>query len=196
MDDEEHSYASLQEPIYRVETGNYEYRLILRCRQEARSKFAGLRSDVLEKMELLESKHARDLACQLKRFIQGLSTLGNDAIERLQMHPNLFPVEVDLKDSAFQYKSTTPLQTEDLSNEEYGGVEEAAEIKENVIQTDAMRRSNAEALIGNFENIDLNATSPTSNEDLLKELGLADIDLSVGCSFDLSTPLLQADLLN
>nr|CAG4644015.1 EOG090X07J4 [Lepidurus arcticus] len=26
MDDEEHSYASLQEPLYRVETGNYEYR--------------------------------------------------------------------------------------------------------------------------------------------------------------------------
>lgn len=54
MDDEEHSFTALQEPIYRVETGNYEYRLILRCRQEARAKFAGLRSDVLEKMELLE----------------------------------------------------------------------------------------------------------------------------------------------
>lgn len=26
MDDEEVSYASLQEPLYRVETGNYEYR--------------------------------------------------------------------------------------------------------------------------------------------------------------------------
>jgi PRKCA-binding protein len=73
MDDEEHSYAALQEPLYRVETGNYEYRLILRCRQEARSKFAQLRSDVLEKMELLESKHARDLTGQLKRFIGGLA---------------------------------------------------------------------------------------------------------------------------
>jgi hypothetical protein len=27
MDDEEHCYAALQEPLYRVETGNYEYRL-------------------------------------------------------------------------------------------------------------------------------------------------------------------------
>ena len=27
MDDEEYSYAALQEPLYRVETGNYEYRL-------------------------------------------------------------------------------------------------------------------------------------------------------------------------
>ena len=26
MDDEEYSYASMQEPLYRVETGNYEYR--------------------------------------------------------------------------------------------------------------------------------------------------------------------------
>lgn len=26
MDDEEQSYHSLQEPSYRVETGNYEYR--------------------------------------------------------------------------------------------------------------------------------------------------------------------------
>jgi hypothetical protein len=27
MDDEESSYAVLGEPLYRVETGNYEYRL-------------------------------------------------------------------------------------------------------------------------------------------------------------------------
>jgi len=26
MDDEEFNYASVQEPLYRVETGNYEYR--------------------------------------------------------------------------------------------------------------------------------------------------------------------------
>ena len=30
MDDEEYSYASLQEPLYRVETGNYEYRYVRR----------------------------------------------------------------------------------------------------------------------------------------------------------------------
>ena len=29
MDDEEYSYAQLQEPLYRVETGNYEYRLVV-----------------------------------------------------------------------------------------------------------------------------------------------------------------------
>ena len=68
MDDEEQSYHSLQEPSYRIETGNYEYRynnlkrfgwkminnvvynallrLVLRCRQDARARFAALRSDV------------------------------------------------------------------------------------------------------------------------------------------------------
>ena len=30
MDDEEYSYAALQEPLYRVETGNYEYRSVNR----------------------------------------------------------------------------------------------------------------------------------------------------------------------
>lgn len=191
MDDEEHSYAALQEPIYRVETGNYEYRLVLRCRQDARTKFAGLRSDVLEKMELLESKHARDLACQLKRFIQGLATLGNDAIERLQVNPNLFPVEVDLKDSAFQYKSTIALQAEGSSSDEYAVEEEAAEVTENIVPT-----KSSDNLIANFENIDLCPTSPSGNEDLLKELGLADIDLSVGCMFDTSASMKQGDLLN
>lgn len=43
MDDEEYSYAALHEPLYRVETGNYEYRLVLRCRQQARTVFAKLR---------------------------------------------------------------------------------------------------------------------------------------------------------
>ena len=82
MDDEEHSYAALQEPLYRAETGNYEYRwahpllfqtstpqlivahnligshsLVLRCRQEARKQFAKLRADVLVKIELLDNKH-------------------------------------------------------------------------------------------------------------------------------------------
>lgn len=188
MDDEEHGYAALQEPSYRVETGNYEYRLVLRCRQDARSKFAGLRSDVLEKMELLESKHARDLANQLKRFVQGLAQLGNDAIERLQVHPNLFPVEVDLKDGAFQYKSTQALQQRYLDGasgggdeDQYGVEEEAAEVIE---RPPVM--VNCEDILS-FENSELTAP-PTSGgtDDLLTELGLADIDLTVGCMFGMN----------
>ena len=56
MDDEEYSYAALQEPLYRVETGYYEYRLILRCRQLARQKFSKSRQDVLVKLELLDQE--------------------------------------------------------------------------------------------------------------------------------------------
>lgn len=31
MDDEEMQFAQLQEPLYRVETGNYEYRWVITC---------------------------------------------------------------------------------------------------------------------------------------------------------------------
>lgn len=48
---------AMGEPLYRVCTGNYEYRLVLRCRQEARARFAKMRKDVLEKIELLDQKH-------------------------------------------------------------------------------------------------------------------------------------------
>ncbi|GLV44859.1 Protein interacting with C kinase 1 [Carabus blaptoides fortunei] len=110
MDDEECSYAALQEQLYRVETGNYEYRLILRCRQVARSKFAKLRADVLVKMELLDNKHVQALGGHLAKLIKGLADLHNDTVELLS-GPALFPVEVDLSNSAFQYKSTTPVFT-------------------------------------------------------------------------------------
>ena len=36
------------------------FRLVLRCRQEARTRFAKMRSDVLVKMELLDQKHGKD----------------------------------------------------------------------------------------------------------------------------------------
>ena len=56
---------ALGEPLYRVSTGNYEYRLILRCRQEARARFSQMRKDVLEKMELLDQKHGEGLRAAL-----------------------------------------------------------------------------------------------------------------------------------
>lgn len=194
MDDEEHSYAALQEPLYRVETGNYEYRLILRCRQDARAKFARLRSDVLEKMELLESKHARDLAGQLKRFIDGLSVLGTDTVERLESVTNLFPVEVDLKSSAFQYKSIVlPTQQLDDNIEIHYG-------EEAVDGSDGNRMEDVGSLISGFDEIDLNCEDSKENDDLLRELGLADIDLSVesglGAFSAQSSDLLIPDLLN
>lgn len=57
LDDEEQEYHTVDEGLYRVETGNYEYRLMLRCRQEARQRFVQMRNDVMVKIELLDQKH-------------------------------------------------------------------------------------------------------------------------------------------
>ncbi|KAK9891897.1 hypothetical protein WA026_017382 [Henosepilachna vigintioctopunctata] len=128
MDDEECNYAALQEPLYRVETGNYEYRLILRCRQLARTKFAKLRSDVLVKMELLDSKHVQSLGGHLSKLIKGLSQMHSNQSE-IMSGPCLFPVEVDLTNNAFQYKSTTPI-TQDYEDDDEPCIENGEEVSE------------------------------------------------------------------
>uniref|UniRef100_A0A182YGR6 PRKCA-binding protein n=1 Tax=Anopheles stephensi TaxID=30069 RepID=A0A182YGR6_ANOST len=186
MDDEEHGYAAIQEPLYRVETGNYEYRLILRCRQDARL------NDVLEKIELLECKHARDLASQLRKFIEGLATLASETVERLESIPNLFPIEVDLKASAFQYKSAIKFQAEEYTDDEVPQAEEAIEQLESSksgksgetgeLGIESNGTESGAQLLGGFEEIDLSKGTSTaaSENDLLNELGLAGIDLSVG----------------
>ncbi|CRK96816.1 CLUMA_CG009985, isoform B, partial [Clunio marinus] len=128
MDDEEQSYSSIQEPLYRVETGNYEYRLILRCRQEARAKFAKLRNDVLEKIELLEAKHAQSLADNLKKLLEGLAKFTQDAVTKFETTKGLFPIEVDLKSDAFTYKSQNTFSSD--GTEEVEEVVQAEEAKE------------------------------------------------------------------
>ena len=40
-------------------------RLVLRCRAEARKRFAAMRSDVLVKLELLDNKHVQDIVHQV-----------------------------------------------------------------------------------------------------------------------------------
>ena len=95
MDDEEYTYQALQEPLYRVETGNYEYRLILRCRQEARKRFAALRSDVLVKLELLDQKHVQNVATQIIRIIASLAKFATNCHGHLNGNI-LFPIELDL----------------------------------------------------------------------------------------------------
>lgn len=69
-----------------------------------------MRADVLVKMELLDNKHVQALGGHLAKLIKGLADLHNDTVELLS-GPALFPVEVDLSNSAFQYKSTTPVFT-------------------------------------------------------------------------------------
>jgi len=102
MDDEEYSYAALQEPLYRVETGNYEYRLVLRCRQDARTRFAKMRSDVLVKMELLDQKHVQDIVFQLQRLVSAMARYHTDCHGVLKQ-ADVFPIEVDLTPSTFTY---------------------------------------------------------------------------------------------
>lgn len=115
MDDEEYTYQALQEPLYRVETGNYEYRLVLRCRQDARERFAKLRSDVLVKLELLDQKHVQDIVFQLQRLVSALSAFHSSSHEFMKDNV-LFPIEVDLsKSCTFQYQdpALSPYQDEE-----------------------------------------------------------------------------------
>ncbi|XP_016920647.1 PRKCA-binding protein isoform X3 [Apis cerana] len=132
LDDEEQSYAALQEPLYRVETGNYEYRLVLRCRQEARAKFAKLRSDVLVKLELLDNKHVQDVVWQMQKFAAGLAKYYSNARDLLSA-VMLFPVEVDLSHSAFQYKSTGPQVITDGEDIDEFESEEKTNINEDLL---------------------------------------------------------------
>lgn len=253
LDDEEQSYSSIQEPLYRVETGNYEYRLILRCRQDARIKFAKLRNDVLEKIELLEAKHAQNLADNLKRLLEGLAKFSVDSLEKFETTKNLFPIEVDLKDDAFEYKSNQNFSCDmtDEPEDEVIQAEEAQEHKKseanrkketlsddllNLMLPDTVNKSlfdsgttnddvnapiipninrnplsneslltdnglnsNTNTLIDGFESFNIQPTVQSkTNEDLLTELGLDDIDLAISknCESTSNKNMSIDDLLN
>ncbi|XP_030384057.1 PRKCA-binding protein isoform X2 [Scaptodrosophila lebanonensis] len=181
MDDEEHGFAALQEPLYRVETGNYEYRLILRCRQDARSKFARMRTDVLEKMELLECKHAMDLNKQLRSLLNSLAELHRSVVERLGCLPPLFPIEVDFKETDFQYKSST-LKPQELDDDEVEATQTSANLVyglEAVEQPAPIITVDAKAIHESNQSQVLDATSESNveNTTLLKELDIFDVDL-------------------
>uniref|UniRef100_A0AAR2LAZ2 PRKCA-binding protein n=1 Tax=Pygocentrus nattereri TaxID=42514 RepID=A0AAR2LAZ2_PYGNA len=117
MDDEEYSCIALGEPLYRVSTGNYEYRLILRCRQEARSRFAKMRKDVLEKIELLDQKHVQDIVFQLQRFVSGMSRYYDECYAVLK-EADVFPIEVDLSRTMINYSSQSQSYEDDEEEEE------------------------------------------------------------------------------
>lgn len=118
MDDEEYSSIAMGEPLYRVSTGNYEYRLVLRCRQEARARFAKMRKDVLEKIELLDQKHVQDIVFQLQRFVSGMSRYYDDCYAVLK-EADVFPIEVDLSRTMINYSSQSLSYTDE--DEEDGG---------------------------------------------------------------------------
>ncbi|XP_003746968.1 PRKCA-binding protein [Galendromus occidentalis] len=162
MDDEEYAYQALQEPLYRVETGNYEYRLILRCRQEARIRFAKLRADVLVKLELLDQKHVQDIVFQLQRLVTALSQYHQDCREALK-ETAIFPIEVDLCKSTFQYKD--PSQPSPYQDGEEG------DFRTNANQGDEDDDEMLQAVDLPPPNLTPGAApNPTSNLDILCEL--------------------------
>ncbi|XP_001946500.2 PRKCA-binding protein-like [Acyrthosiphon pisum] len=119
LDTAQKNTSSTCDPVYRIETGNYEYRLLLRCRQIARKRFFALRKDVLTKIELLESKHVYDvvdqfqiIASQVTSFNHEISWMINGG-DRDDNEPPIFPIEMDLKCTAFEYNSVQP----DLNDE-------------------------------------------------------------------------------
>ncbi|VDP30370.1 unnamed protein product [Soboliphyme baturini] len=124
MDDEEAQCSAMQEALYRVETGNYEYRLILRCRQEARKRFSKLRSDVLVKLELLDQKRVRDIAYQLQLFVNAIAKFHVACKNVLQPTRNLFPIEVDISQVGYKYNTTGQLMAD---GEEDGDQDEGDE---------------------------------------------------------------------
>lgn len=112
MDDEEKDYYSMNEPLFRVETGNYEYRLVLRCRQEARQKFSHLREDVTAKIELLDQKHVQHLSSQLLKMVSTLHQY-NCVCLKLFQECVKFPLDMDLSQS-FDFNYT---DEQDLTEE-------------------------------------------------------------------------------
>ncbi|XP_070579307.1 PRKCA-binding protein-like isoform X2 [Ptychodera flava] len=133
MDDEEYAYAALGEPLYRVETGNYEYRLVLRCRQDARQRFAKMRSDVLVKLELLDQKHVQDIVFQLQRFVSAMSNYHEDCHKQMK-DADVFPIEVDLLRTTFNYDKSNEFNDQDDEEEEE--ISEQGPVEGKIVSTD------------------------------------------------------------
>lgn len=125
MDDEEKDYYAIREPLMRVETGNYEYRLVLRCRQDARKRFSQLRSDVNAKIELLDHKHVQHLSSQLLKMVNALHNY-NKICYNLLKDSTKFPLDLDLsKCFDFNYADEQDLtESTDISNNpDFGSLE-------------------------------------------------------------------------
>lgn len=75
---------------------------MLRCRQEARAKFARLRSDVLVKLELLDSKHVEHLTQQLRRLAAALAAHHSQCHALLEGR-HWFPIELDMSGTTLHH---------------------------------------------------------------------------------------------
>ena len=91
-------------------------RLILRCRQEARGRFAKMRSDVIVKLELLEQKHSQFLAQQLQKLMRQFNKFYEES-QAILKDNKLFPIEIDLPKTSLELESE--LQTQQSAFSEY-----------------------------------------------------------------------------
>lgn len=169
MDDEEYAYQAMQDPLYRVETGNYEYRLILRCRQEAKKRFACMRADVLVKLELLDQKHVSDMIQHLQRLLSAMAKMNSESYEILKAN-QLFPLDVDLSGNhTFNYPdpNSSPYQDEEEEEEEDDEEAAAAAAAARVQDTDFIAK---EAILDLGPDAASNANSNHSESSNLHDL--------------------------
>jgi len=110
LEDEEAFFSAIRESLYRVETGNLEYRHAVRLRQMARANFAKLRYDVQVKLELLESKHVEQFVCILQHLVAAIESETNKS-KKFLSEATVFPIEVDL--DALISKTYTEVSLED-----------------------------------------------------------------------------------
>lgn len=86
----------------------------MRCRQIARKRFFALRKDVLTKIELLESKHVHDVVDQFQTIASQIASYNHEISWMINggdsgdNEPPIFPIEMDLKCTAFEYDSVQP----------------------------------------------------------------------------------------
>lgn len=123
LEDEEKDYYSIQEPLFRVETGNYEYRVVLKSRQKARLKFTKLRTDVLAKIELLDQKHVNHLSSQLLTILSSLQEYNSLCLNTFKQQQKVcgktFPIDMDLsKCFDFNYEDEQDYTEEANLNED------------------------------------------------------------------------------
>lgn len=172
MDDEEYTFQALQEPLYRVETGNYEYRLILRCRQEAKIRFANMRADVLVKLELLDQKHVQDIVSQLQKLLNALAKMYQQSLEIFTDCPT-FPLELDLSaNCTFEYPDplASPYQEEEEDESALSTKNLLSQESECTSETTTKTSTTTIDLLANDDPFHLNSPSCPASKSNVDEL--------------------------
>lgn len=157
-----------------METGNYEYRLVLRCRQEARKQFAKMRADALVKIELLDNKHVQDTVIQLQKFISAVATLYTKCYDVVQ-ETTVFPIEVDLFEHTFNYNTTGQIN-DGISDEEeedysFAGSRDATAVDGGVISAPndlpalqaGLATNNGDSVVSDLLDLDIGGAVPSGD---------------------------------